>query len=441
MRLRVFVLGGVAVVTTAIVAAVIAAGPSFDAERLGLALAASVAVGLSFAGVAAMLAGRSHQVMRDVLNALPDVPREAGSLPQPLADSVARTAERLRRAELAAAQHERLFGAVLDAAAVAIVLYGDSGHIALTNPAARELFFEGRAPADANFLRLLKDAPPALRAALIADSDGLFSIESPTGPETYHVSRRTFDIGDEPHTLLMVKRLTREMSRQESEVWRKVIRVIAHELNNSLAPISSLVHSARLIVGQPDSGARLERVFGVIEERSRHLQMFLEGYARLARLPKPRPAEVRWDGFVERLQALYPALRVGPLPSAPGWFDPGQMEQVAINLVKNAVEASGPEREVRLDVDESPDGVALRVHDEGRGFSAEGIANALLPFYTTKEGGSGLGLALVRDIVEAHGGRVTIENREGAGATVTCWLPARGGGDVSSRARLTLSRA
>src|SRR5262249_13965916 len=144
-----------------------------------------------------------------------------------------------------------------------------------------------------NFLHLLKEAKPELRDSLLSESDSLFSLEVAGERESYHLSKRYFEMRGEPHTLVMVRHMTRELSRQEAESCKKIIRVISHELNNSLAPISSMVHTARLIAKAPDQGHKLVRVFDTIEERTSYLAAFLEGYASLAKLPKPRKQEVK----------------------------------------------------------------------------------------------------------------------------------------------------
>ena len=156
-----------------------------------------------------------------------------------------------------------------------------------------------------------------------------------------------------------------------------LIRVMSPELNNSLAPISSLIHSARLIAKSPEQLPKLDRVFDTIGERTKHLQNFLEGYARFARLPKPKPAVVAWTPFLDGLRALYPQLTIHEPPKTPGWFDAGQMEQVLINLLKNAIEAGGPPEAVSLTVAEFEGGVRLLVEDRGKGLSPEVLQNAL----------------------------------------------------------------
>lgn len=337
-------------------------------------------------------------------------------------------------------QKERLLQTVVENAPMAIVLYGHTGKLLYSNAEARQLFFEGRSLTGENFLRLLDRAPEALRQGLLTETDALFTVEQDGESGTYHLAKRYFDLEAEPHTLLMVKHLTPELGRQEIEVWKKVIRIINHELNNSLAPISSMVHSARLIAKNPEQLAKLDRVFDTIEERSAHLAAFLEGYARFARLPKPRAERVAWSPFLEGIRMLYPALNVGEAPSQDGYFDAGQIQQALINLLKNSFEASSEPDSVELSVTPGEGGAAtLTVSDRGIGMTDDVLKNALLPFFSTKEKGTGLGLALCREIVEAHRGKLRVARREGGGIVVSLWLPSRHLVVPSPTGRLTLT--
>jgi len=338
-------------------------------------------------------------------------------------------------------QKERLLQTVVENAPMAIVLYGNTGKLLFSNAEARELFFEGRSLTGENFLRLLDRAPEALRQGLLTETDALFTVEQEGEAGTYHLAKRYFELEHEPYTLLMVKHLTPELGRQEIEVWKKVIRIINHELNNSLAPISSMVHSARLIAKNPAQIAKLDRVFDTIEERSSHLAAFLEGYARFARLPKPRSERVAWAPFLDGIRMLYPGLSVSEAPSHDGYFDAGQIQQALINLLKNAFEASEQPSSVELTVSAGESGDAtLTVADRGAGMTDEVLKNALLPFFSTKEKGTGLGLALCREIVEAHRGKLRVARREGGGIVVSVWLPSRSLTLPSRTGRLTLTR-
>jgi nitrogen fixation/metabolism regulation signal transduction histidine kinase len=221
-----------------------------------------------------------------------------------------------------------------------------------------------------------------------------------------------------------LKQLTRELAAQEVAVWKKVIRVIAHELNNSLAPITSLAHSGQLLAREPDA-AQLDRVFTTIGERAAHLATFIDGYARFAKLPRPRPEAVEWSHVLARLQAAMPFRLEGQAPPRQGFFDASQMQQVMINLLKNAAESGSPAREITVSVQDRVESFVLEVADRGSGLSESVLRDALLPFYSTKPTGTGLGLTLCREIVEAHGGRLSLANRPDgtAGAVVTLWLP------------------
>jgi signal transduction histidine kinase len=240
--------------------------------------------------------------------------------------------------------------------------------------------------------------------------------------ERFYLSQRAFRLQGRPHRLQSFRRMTRELSRQEVATWKRVIRVISHELNNSLAPISSLSHSGAELARRGDV-ARLPGVFSTIGERAQHLHDFIAGYARFAKLPAPQLAAVDWGQFVNALVLQCSFRQLGPLPVHPGQFDAVQIEQVIINLVKNAHEAGGPAEDVTLAIVEHGREWHIEVCDRGTGMTDTVLKQALLPFYSTKRSGTGLGLALAREISEAHGGRVLLANREGGGLRVSLCLP------------------
>ncbi len=329
----------------------------------------------------------------------------------------------LRRERVDLYQRELLLDTVIQTTPLALVLENAAGTVIYSNVAARELFGAGRKLEGLLLGAVLERAPPPLREALAGADDRLFTVEVGDEPQVYHLSQRRFLLNAQPHRLLLLKRLTRELAAQEVAVWKKVIRVIAHELNNSLAPISSLAHSGRLLVAEA-ADERLDRVFSTIEGRAAHLAGFIDGYARFAKLPKPRPAPLDWPAFLARLQGVAPYTLRGEVPRQALMVDGAQIEQVAINLLKNAIESGSSAAAVELAIRSHRGGVLLEVLDRGTGLSGDALASALLPFFSTKASGTGLGLTICREIVEAHGGHLTLANREGGGALASVWLPA-----------------
>jgi two-component system, NtrC family, nitrogen regulation sensor histidine kinase NtrY len=328
----------------------------------------------------------------------------------------------LRRERLDLYQRELLLDTVIQTTPLAMLLSEAKGRIVYSNVAARQLLHGGRKLEGSAFAAVVADAPPALAAALGSGGDTLFTMDVGGEPEVYHLSQRDFVLNARPHRLVLLKQLTRELAAQEVAVWKKVIRVIAHELNNSLAPITSLAHSGKLLAGEP-ADPRLARVFETIGERAAHLATFIDGYARFAKLPRPRPEAVAWAPFFARLEGTMGFRLDGPLPEEPASFDARQFEQVMINLLKNAAESGSAPGEITVSVERLAPGFRIEVADRGTGLSESSLRDALLPFYSTKPTGTGLGLTLCREIVEAHGGRLSLANRPGGGALVTLWLP------------------
>jgi two-component system nitrogen regulation sensor histidine kinase NtrY len=333
-------------------------------------------------------------------------------------------AAQLRREHSDRYQREMLVETLVEAAPMAIVLTDEAEVVLFANAVARDLFRQGRALDGLVFPEVLAVSAPELEPALHAPRDAIVTLEREGHRETFHLARRYFELSTQQHTLHLFHPLTGELERQEVEVWKKTIRVLNHELNNSLAPITSLAVSARHIAARPELAHRLDEVLRTIEARARHLAAFLDGYARFARLPAPSSRPVPWSEFLAGLEGQRGFRPPASLPDDPGWFDPAQLQQVLINLLKNAVEAGSPPGEVELTIARTPQGgLRFEVLDRGQAMTDEGMRKALLPFYSTRPEGTGLGLPLCREVIEAHGGQLTIGRREGGGTVVTLLLP------------------
>jgi len=323
----------------------------------------------------------------------------------------------LRNQRNESVQRELLFETVLHASPLATILTSDRGRIVFVNRAARDLFGGGERIEGRRFDEIAEEVPQ-LAEALHSGASAIFTV----GGETFQLARRSFYLNTREHVLLLIARLTQDLRRQELDIWKRAIRVVNHELNNSLAPIHSLFHSAGVVRARMDDDGRLAEINAAIEERLASLQQFIDGYAHLARLPKPRRERVAWSDLLAAVQRIVPFV-VETNPSHEAMIDRAQIEQVLINLVKNAREAGSAEADIAVRLVRRDGGSALIVEDRGQGMGDETLRHALLPFYSTKPGGTGLGLALAGEIIDAHGGNVRLARREGGGMVVTCWIP------------------
>ena len=357
------------------------------------------------------------------------------------------TAETLRREKQWLYQRELMLDKVLHSSPDVLLLVNDQMHVVLSNRQACEFFHPttrvedtgseengagtnklgaSKLAASSSGTRslegytlgtLLNNKPDTLKDVLLENREGLFTLpQGASGIQTWHMSTGTFLLNNQTHRLYILKQMTRELNRQEVSVWKKVIRVISHELNNSLGPISSLLHSGQ-IVGQQNGDARLVRVFHTIEERIAHLNQFVQGYGRFAKLPPPVLATIDWDKITAQLSnqcdfklTMQEAVEVKA--------DAVQLEQLLINLLKNAHESGGDPQDVELVIKQTASQVIIEVLDSGKGMTDSVMTNALVPFYSTKANGSGLGLALCREITDAHNGHLVIQNRKDKGLCV-----------------------
>ncbi|MCE9685440.1 ATP-binding protein [Shewanella sp. AS16] len=334
-------------------------------------------------------------------------------------------ADKLRKERQYIYQRELLLDKVIQSSPNVMLLLDDRQRVLYANDAARHLFYQGQRVDGLMLDELLSAMPAELVAAVAQGKDGLF-VMGEDEPETWHLSRGRFLLNNQRHQLILLKQLTRELNRQEVAVWKKVIRIISHELNNSVAPIASMVNSGKLLTQDLDE-PKLRLIFDTIADRTHHLSQFISDYAKFARLPLPKLEAIDWSKLTGQLAQHYPFSLAAPLPEAPGLCDPIQLEQVLLNLLKNAHESGSAPEDISMSIVSGEQGgskgVSIHVDDRGPGMSAEVLEQALLPFYSTKQAGTGLGLALCREIIEAHEGRIGLSNRQGGGLSVSCWLP------------------
>ncbi len=332
--------------------------------------------------------------------------------------------ETLRAQRLGAMEASTLLRAVMAEIDVAVYAFDETHRLRLVNRAGARVL----------------DQPPERVLGKTADQLGLAESlrgESPRAMDMalpgargrWEVRRSAFRQDGKPHTLLVLADLSKTLREEELKAWQRLVRVLSHEINNSLAPIKSLAGSLQAVLDrQPrpvDADDDMRRGLTVIAGRADALVRFMSSYARLARLPTPKRQPLNVAAWLRRVAALETRLpiRVDGGPEIAIRADGDQLDQLLINLVRNAVDASlQTHGGVTLGWLRHNGMLEVRVEDDGPGI--ESGANLFVPFFTTKPEGSGIGLVLSRQIAEAHGGTLSLENRPGApGAVALVRLP------------------
>jgi two-component system nitrogen regulation sensor histidine kinase NtrY len=350
--------------------------------------------------------------------ALADVQREINLL-----------AGHLQQQRLWATEAGLLLRKVMDAVDVAVFAFDEASKLRLINRAGESLLGE---PSERALARRAEEL--GLAFALEGKAPRIVSLDLPGGGGRWEVRRGDFRQGGLPLDLVVLSNVSRALREEERQAWQRLVRVLSHELNNSLAPIRSIAGSlTSLLTREPrpdDWLADAQRGLAVVGSRAEALTRFLEGYAQLARLPAPRLASVDLAPLVDRVTRLESRVRVAVSggPQATIEADSDQIEHLLINLLRNAAEAtlgSAGQVEIGWRLTSGPLPVlALWIDDEGPGIANP--ANLFVPFFTTKPQGSGIGLALARQIAEAHGGTLALADREDrAGARALLRLPVK----------------
>jgi nitrogen fixation/metabolism regulation signal transduction histidine kinase len=339
--------------------------------------------------------------------------------------------ETLRHQRLDALEATTLLRKVMAEIDVAVFTFDEQQELKFVNTAGTRLLNQ---PAE----RLLgRDADEiGLSECLAGEVPRVINTAFRGGAGRWEIRRSRFRQGGRPHELLVLSDLSQPLREEERQAWQRLIRVIGHEMNNSLAPIKSIAGSLSSIIDRepPPSDWRddMQRGLNVIASRSEALSRFMSAYARLARLPPPKLAPIDVAAFVDRVATFEKAhdIKVASGPALTVHGDADQLEQLLINLIRNGVDAVTETGGGTVRVGwhrvpgSSPATVEIWVEDEGPGLGNTG--NLFVPFFTTKPGGSGIGLVLSRQIAEAHGGTLQLENRtDRRGVRATLRLPVQ----------------
>jgi two-component system nitrogen regulation sensor histidine kinase NtrY len=330
----------------------------------------------------------------------------------------------LRDQRLGAMEATTLLRKVMEEIDVAAFAFDTRQSLKLINRAGERLLAQ---PAER--LLELNAASLGLVEYLTGEPEHTIQRSFPGGAGRWGIRRSQFREGGLPHQLLVVTDLTRPLREEELKAWQRLVRVLGHELNNSLTPIKSIAQSLEALVKtdpRPDDWADdMSRGLNVIANRSESLSRFMSSYARLAKLPPPKFAPLEISSILRHAVSLEnrtPVL-LEECPPLTIQGDADQLEQVLINLIRNAVDAvSLTNGRVFVRYEQNATTVEIIVRDEGPGLS--NTANLFVPFFTTKRGGSGIGLVLSRQIAEAHNGTLTLRNAaDGPGCEAIIALP------------------
>jgi two-component system, NtrC family, nitrogen regulation sensor histidine kinase NtrY len=334
--------------------------------------------------------------------------------------------ETLHRQRLGALEATALLRKVMEEIDVAVFAFDGAGALRLVNRAGERVLNQ---PEDRLLARTAHEL--GLSECLQGETPRIAQIAFPGKSGRWEIHRGSFREGGLPHQLLVITDLSRALREEERQAWQRLIRVLGHELNNSLAPIKSVAENLGSMLGRKERAddwqEDMRSGLNVIAARTDGLARFMNAYARLAKLPPPALQPVDVGNWIRRVTGLEPRLRV-ELESGPDVninADPDQLDQLLINLVRNAVDAAlETGGGVRAGWERANGYIEVWIEDDGPGIP--NLTNLFVPFFTTKASGSGIGLVLSRQIAEAHGGTLTLENRKARrGCEARLRLPVR----------------
>jgi two-component system, NtrC family, nitrogen regulation sensor histidine kinase NtrY len=336
--------------------------------------------------------------------------------------------------------HSDIAQRILESLPGAIVVYRNDGKIVAYNELGRRLFLPGSK--GTSVLSSLTEGGAALQSALAAEGDAILTLNHDDVQDIFYVTKRSVayaqsKAGEDCLNIVSAQSVADALQRHEVEAWKRLVRTLSHEINNSLAPILSLMSSATRISQGSVQQEKLHEIFRAVGERGTHLREFLTRYASLARIPDPVKGPVVLENLFSRMRVLYPKVDCQqPVSSEPVLVDESQLEQVLVNLIVNALEAGSPAESVVLRVQASDGVVRLSVSDGGPGFSNEALESAFVPSFSTKATGTGIGLAFCREVIHLHGGKIRVRNRKQGGGEVVILL---GGPAGSPPPRFTIT--
>lgn len=330
-----------------------------------------------------------------------------------LKQDAARLAAKMVAARDAYAQQEAVLLSVIEQLAVPVLIVDAHQRVYSANQAMSELLGTSHMQLTGRF---------ASEFGLQRESDRwAFRPEAPLS-HAYRIFANHILRGQRRLDILLCFSVERTLRENEKQVWQRLLRVLNHEVRNSLTPISSIAQSLQQMPVTEDNRQQSDALLQVIEQRAQKLLSFVDGYSAFNRIQTPNHKAISAQKLIQGLEAMFPRVKASVVDKTPLYADEGQLEQALINVIKNAVEADSSARDIEVRIEGDARNHFIRVLDGGPGITNP--ENLFVPFYSTKEGGNGIGLVLSRELLRQLGGDLTLSSRsEGQGAEALLTLP------------------